>query len=92
MSIQTSHNVNYSPTWDAMAECVRQLQESESRSRGLCVRLEYSRKRKEGDDPFPGVEILREKGLFSETQKLAKYPISLQLDHPGGIRDNEFLL
>jgi len=57
------------PSWDlVIEESARQLQESESRAAKLRVCLDYFQKRKDSGDQFPGIEILREKGLLSATQ------------------------
>jgi hypothetical protein len=65
MSTEKSHGVNMAPTWDlVIEESARQLQEAESRSARLRVCLDYFQKRKESGDPFPGIEMLRKKGLI----------------------------
>ncbi len=69
MSSKKSHDVNLMPNWDlVIEESARQLQEYESRAARLRVCLSYFQKRKESGDPFPGNEVLRDKGLLPATQ------------------------
>jgi hypothetical protein len=64
VSTEKSHNVKQLPNWDlAIDESVRQLQESEARAARLRVCLDYFKGRKESGDPFPGIEILRQKWM-----------------------------
>lgn len=57
------------PTWDgAIDECLRQLQEYEAQASRLRVSLEYFQSRKESGDQFPGIDILKKKGLLLESE------------------------
>ena len=69
MSSPKSHNDKLVPSWElVIEECARQLQDTEARSGRLRACLEYFQSRKASGDPFPGLEILREKGLLPATQ------------------------
>lgn len=45
-------------------ESARQLQDCESKAGKLRACLTYFQGRRESGDPFPGIEILRKKGLI----------------------------
>lgn len=65
------HNIKIVPPWESVIEeCARQLQDSEARSGRLRACLEYFQARKASGDPFPGLEVRREKRLLPATQNL----------------------
>jgi hypothetical protein len=69
VSIEKSHDVKSLPTWDlAVEESVRQLQACEARASQLRVCLDYFHKRMQSGDPFPGIEVLKKKGLFIDAE------------------------
>lgn len=70
MSIEKSHDVKLVIECDlVIEESVRQLKTCESRAVQLPVCMEYFNKRKASGDPFPGIEILRKKGLILESEE-----------------------